>query len=95
MRPFEYVSATSKEQLAGLLGEGGVILAGGTDLLALMKDDVVAPPRLVNIKPLDALRGINYQAGNGLRLGALVTVAELAEDATIREQYPALAMAAR
>ena len=40
MRPFEYVSATSKEQVATLLGSQAAILAGGTDLLALMKDDV-------------------------------------------------------
>ena len=62
--------------------EQGSILAGGTDLLALMKDDVVAPKRLVNIKQIEALRGISYQPGNGLRIGALATIAELAEATT-------------
>ena len=55
------------------------ILAGGTDLLALMKDDVVTPQRLVNIKQIDQLRGVSYQPGNGLRIGALTTIAEFAE----------------
>ena len=50
MRGFEYASPTTKEQAVSLLGNNWAdadILAGGTDLLALMKDDVVAPKRLV------------------------------------------------
>ena len=94
MRAFEYVSPTNKEQVATLLGEHGSILAGGTDLLALMKDDVVAPQRLVNIKQIDQLRGVSYQPGNGLRIGALTTIAEFAEDANVRQVYPVLAEAA-
>jgi xanthine dehydrogenase YagS FAD-binding subunit len=94
MRAFEYVSPASKEQVATLLGEHGSILAGGTDLLALMKDDVVAPPRLVNIKQIDQLRGLSYQPGNGLRIGALATIAELAEAKTELAAYPVLTEAA-
>ena len=93
MQPFEYANATKKEQVATLLSEQSAILAGGTDLLALMKDDVVAPNRLVNIKQLDPLRGIAYQPGNGLRLGALTTLAEIADDASVRQHYPVLAEA--
>ena len=59
-----------------------------------MKDDVVVPKRLVNIKQLDGLRGVTYQAGNGLRLGALATLAEIADNAAVREHYPVLADAA-
>jgi xanthine dehydrogenase YagS FAD-binding subunit len=94
MRAFEYVSPASKEQVASLLGKNAAILAGGTDLLALMKDDVVAPQRLVNIKQLSSLRGISYQAGNGLRIGALTTIAELAEAKNELTMYPALLEAA-
>jgi len=94
MQPFEYANATKKEQVATLLTEQSAILAGGTDLLALMKDEVVAPNRLVNIKQFDPLRGIAYQPGNGLRLGALTTLAEIADDATVRQHYPVLAEAA-
>ena len=93
MQPFEYATAAKKEQVATLLTEQSAILAGGTDLLALMKDDVVAPNRLVNIKQLDPLRGIAYQPGNGLRLGALTTLAEIADDASVRQHYPVLAEA--
>ena len=94
MRAFEYVSPTSKEQVATLLGGNGAILAGGTDLLALMKDDVVSPARLVNIKQLSSLRGISYQPGNGLRIGALTTIAELADATRDLAMYPALLEAA-
>ena len=91
MRPFEYVSPSNKEQVAPLLGPQSAILAGGTDLLALMKDDVEKPARLVNIKQIDSLRGISYRPGDGLRLGALTTIAELVEDDNVRRMYPELA----
>jgi xanthine dehydrogenase YagS FAD-binding subunit len=94
MRAFEYVSPSSKEQVTTLLGENAAILAGGTDLLGLMKDDVVTPTRLVNIKEIEALRGINYRSGNGLRIGALATIAELAEAKSELALYPALVEAA-
>ena len=92
MQAFEYASPNSKEQVAALLGtswEQGAILAGGTDLLALMKDDVVTPKRLVNVKGIEALRGTSYQPGNGLRIGALTTLAELIESKDLA-QYPML-----
>ncbi|HUI83131.1 MAG TPA: FAD binding domain-containing protein [Candidatus Binatia bacterium] len=94
MQAFEYVTATAKEQVATLLGENACILAGGTDLLALMKDEVVTPTRLVNIKGIESLRGISYQPGNGLRIGALATIGELAEARSELAAYPALLHAA-
>ncbi len=90
MRAFEYVSPASKEQVAALLGEDAAILAGGTDLLALMKDDIVTPSRLVNIKDIGILRGISYSQATGLRIGALATIAELAEAKSELAAYPAL-----
>src|SRR5579862_6693400 len=94
MRAFEYVSPSSKEQVAPLLGGTAAILAGGTDLLGLMKDDVLTPSRLVNIKEIAALRGISYRPETGLRIGALATIAELAEAKSELAQYPALIEAA-
>jgi len=96
MRAFEYTSPTTKEQAVSLLGPGwgdAQILAGGTDLLSLLKDEVVTPKRLVNIKDLAELRGIRFDARSGLRLGALVTFQELADDDTLAKNYPALATA--
>jgi xanthine dehydrogenase YagS FAD-binding subunit len=95
MRPFEYVSPNSKSQAIGLLGAtwgSTEILAGGTDLLALMKDDIVAPRRLVNIKDIGDLRGVSSNA-QGCRVGALTTLGELADDENVKKNYPALSEA--
>jgi xanthine dehydrogenase YagS FAD-binding subunit len=95
MQQFEYATPTKKEQIAVLLGDNGSVLAGGTDLLALMKDDIVTPNRLVNIKQVDGLRGISYQSSTGLRIGALTTLAELSESTKDLSAYPVLTEAAR
>ncbi len=95
MRPFEYVSPYSRKQAISLLGPtwgNTEVLAGGTDLLALMKDDVVTPKRLVNIKDIADLRGISSDA-QGLRVGALTTLGELADNENVKKNYPSLSEA--
>lgn len=95
MRAFEYVSPTNTKQAVGLLGAAwgsAEVLAGGTDLLALMKEDVVTPKRLVNIKGIAELRGVNTDA-KGMRIGALTLLTDMVEDAKVRKDYPALAAA--
>ncbi len=97
MRAFEYASPTTKEQAVALLGNTWgerEILAGGTDLLSLMKDFASEPKRVVNIKGLKELAGIQYTAASGLRIGALATFQELIEDEAVKKEYPALAKAA-
>ena len=96
MRPFEFTSPTTKSQIPGLLGNswGEVeILAGGTDLLSLMKDDIVTPRRLVNIKQIDGMHAISNERG-ALRMGALVTLDRIAAAAEVRQNFPMLAAAA-
>jgi xanthine dehydrogenase YagS FAD-binding subunit len=98
MRPFEYVSANSRNQVGELLGANwsdGEILAGGTDLVALMKDEIVNPKRLVNIKGVSDLRGVGSEGQKGLRIGALTTLDELGNSAEVAKLYPAIAEAAR
>ena len=95
MRPFEYVSPNSRTQAISLLGASWgntEVLAGGTDLLALMKDDVVTPKRLINIKDIQDLRGVSSNA-QGLRVGALTTLGELADHEGVKKNYPALSEA--
>lgn len=105
MQPFEYASPTTAgeavELLAALPGRAAA-LAGGSDLLGLMKDGIETPERLVNLKGIRALRGIRSAAAadtgfrgfRGFRIGALVTVAELAADSALRLELPALSDAA-
>lgn len=96
MRQFEYTAPQSTQQAIGLLGhnwEQAQILACGTDLLALMKDDVESPKRVVNIKQIPGLDGIQYNATGGLRIGSLTKLAEVADNADVRRNYPMLAYA--
>lgn len=67
-------------------------LAGGTDLIPEAKTELVAPTRLVNLKGIHELRGIHVTDA-GLVIGALVTLAEIAEHETIRRDYQVLAQA--
>jgi len=95
MHPFEYASPGTAQQAINLLSANwgnAEILAGGTDLLSLMKDDVVRPKRLVNIKDISELQGISVSP-EGLRIGALTTLGELADDERVNTNFPALAEA--
>src|SRR5262250_3352822 len=97
MRAFEYASPTTREQAVKLLGDDwneAQVLAGGTDLLALMKDEVVAPKRLVNIKDIADLKGISFSPRTGLRIGATATIQQLLDHAEVKRHYPALVQAA-
>jgi xanthine dehydrogenase YagS FAD-binding subunit len=97
MRAFEYASPTTTKQALSLLGSASanaVVLAGGTDLLSLMKDDIVHPKLLVNLKQVKELDGVTSGA-QGLRIGALTTLAEAANNDNVLKNYPALAEALR
>jgi xanthine dehydrogenase YagS FAD-binding subunit len=96
MRPFEFTSPRTKEQVPALLGAnwGDVeILAGGTDLLGLMKDEITTPRRLVNVKGIQDLHSTSVNPDKSVRIGALKTLAELAENADLQKSHPVLAHA--
>jgi xanthine dehydrogenase YagS FAD-binding subunit len=99
MQSFEWIDATSVDHAAALLAGGTaatpvVAKAGGMDLLDLMKEGIVRPARVVNLRSIPGLDRIEYTGENGLRLGALVTLARIEHDAAIGTAYPALAAAA-
>src|SRR5207253_6106052 len=84
MQAFEYAHPRSMTEALPLLGSRWgetEILAGGTDLLSLMKNYVVTPKRVVNIKGLRELRGIRGTP-EGIYIGALVTLEERSEEHT-------------
>ena len=68
------------------------VLAGGTDLLSLMKEHLETPRRVVNIKNIKELSGIRKH-GTELRIGATVTLDELERHPDIRRYFPVLAQA--
>ena len=93
MNRFAFTDCTTVDQALAELRAGAAIKAGGIDLLDLMKDGVSAPPRLVNIRNIRALQGIQDGA-SGLKIGPLVTLAEIQDHKGIREKYAALGDAA-
>jgi xanthine dehydrogenase YagS FAD-binding subunit len=70
------------------------VLAGGTDLLSLMKDGVASPKRVVSVKDVPELKGIRKTAG-GLRIGAAVTFDEVMSSPLVRAEYPSILEAVR
>ena len=92
MRPFAYERAADPAGAVALLGgapDGARYLAGGTNLVDLMKLEVETPGLLVDVRDLGT--AIEETDGGGLRIGAGVTNSALAADARVRERYPLLA----
>jgi len=95
LKAFTYVNAANEKEAVAALASaqrGRMLpMAGGMDLLGLMKDYIVSPDRVVSIRGLDQ----TIAAGDGgLRIGAAVKISDLAEHAAARKQYPALVTAA-
>lgn len=100
MNSFELHNPKTLKQAIALLdpkdahSERVRILAGGQDLLTELKDRIVEPERVVNIKYIPGLDAIKSDPKTGLSIGALVKVGAVADSAEIRRRFPALAQAA-
>ena len=103
MKAFAYVyAATERDAVAALNAEAPppasalarriLPMAGGMDLLGLMKDYIVSPDRIVSIRNLD--QAIAATPDSGLRIGAAVKLVDLAEHDAVKRSFPALATAA-
>ncbi len=75
-------------------GEDAIVVAGGTDLYPNMKHGLFEPKVVVSLGRIDAMRNIEKLEGGGLRIGAMVTLAEMAASEAVQERAPALAHAA-
>jgi xanthine dehydrogenase YagS FAD-binding subunit len=103
MKAFEWVSPSSVAEAVSLLksapaakdlDEEARPIAGGQDLLTTMKEYITQPARVVNLKGIRGLDRIEPDGRGGLRIGALVTLAQVEESAEVRKGFPALAEAA-
>jgi xanthine dehydrogenase YagS FAD-binding subunit len=95
MNRFELARATSAAQARELLAEkpGSVFKAGGIDLIDHLKEHLVEPPRVVDLKAIPGLDRIAVEADGGLRVGPLATLAALAAHPGVRQTHAALAQA--
>lgn len=103
MKAFDWMSPTSIAEVIGALksapapndpDDAARPMAGGQDLLTTMKDYITRPSRVVNLKGLGGLNRIEEDGKGGLRIGALVTLAQLEEYPIVRRSFPGLAEAA-
>src|SRR6266704_5783059 len=103
MKAFEWTNPASIDEAIQLLKSAPAAadpddaarpIAGGQDLLTTMKDYLTRPARVVNLKTIRGLDRIEGNAKTGLRIGALVTLTELEENALVRQSFPGLAEAA-
>ena len=94
MRPFTYerVSTPAAAAAAALARPGAKFIAGGTNLLDLMKLEIETPPHLIDVGPL-GLDTIEEMEDGGLRIGALVTNTDLASHDRVRRDYGVLSRA--
>ena len=96
MKAFEYAAPRYEEEVVGLLSaEWGrtELLAGGTDLIGLMKKMIVTPDRVVNLKEVASMRGVSADS-RGVTIGALTNLDDLLDDPAL-DDYPAVKQAIR
>ena len=72
-------------------GDDAKLLAGGTALVLMLRNRLVAPRYLISLNTVEGCRNIAYTPGQGLRLGALATIAQAERHPAVRDHYPALA----
>jgi xanthine dehydrogenase YagS FAD-binding subunit len=99
MRAFEHRAVSSAEEAVAALQSdtagASCLIAGGADLLSLMKADLAAPTRIIDLKPAHALRGVTLAPDGSTRIGALTTLAEIERHAALAERLPILPAAVR
>ncbi len=99
MKSFTNVSPKNRQEVVALLQKAveeqqtASLAGGGSDLLGMIKDDLVAPDVVVNLKDLEGLQKVESHS-QGVRIGGLVTLEELSQHPLIRSQYTVLAEAA-
>ncbi len=99
MKTFDLQRPATVEEAAGLLpsdraDRSAVLLAGGQDLLGELKDDLVAPERVVSLSGVPGLDALTWRDDGSLAIGALVTLADLEEEPRVRAELAVLAEAA-
>ena len=94
MNRFSYIRANAvPEAVLAATRAGARVIAGGTNLIDLIKYDVEKPSQLVDITRIPGLDSIEQTPSGGLRIGAMVRNATLAYDAQVAELYPLLSLA--
>jgi len=98
LKEFEYLKPDSIKKTISILsqfGEKAQILNGGTDLIVEMRDKIIQPEYLVDIKAIPQLNRITYNKQDGLNIGATVTLNEISNSKVVQTHYPILVKACK
>lgn len=96
MRAFDHSAVRSADEAVAALQAGNAsVIAGGAELLSLMKANLIAPARVIDLKPARELRGITIAEDGSLHIGALTTLADIERDVTLAALLPILSAAVR
>jgi len=91
---FTYIQPKTVEE-AVKFGETAQLYAGGTDLIGMMKDDIIRTKKIINLKNLKGLDKIEDKGSKGLEIESLVKIVDLIENKTVQEKCPLLTQTAR
>jgi len=90
---FEYHKPANLDEVLGLLKEYGdeaKLMGGGVGLIAFMKERLMSPAHVIDVKEVKELKQVTRSSGKGLRIGAAVTLSELLEGGALKEEYAVL-----
>jgi len=90
---FEYHRPTSLEEALGMLrqyGDEAKLMGGGVGLIAFMKERLMSPTHVIDLKEVKEFKLLNNAPGKGLTIGAAVTLSELLEGGMLRKEYTVL-----
>lgn len=97
MKEFAYLrpeTIAEAIQMRQQFGKQAVILNGGTDIVIQLRERLIAPDYVIDIKHISGLNQITFDEKDGLTIGCCVTMNQLGGDPIVREKYPYLANAA-
>jgi xanthine dehydrogenase YagS FAD-binding subunit len=95
MKSFEYAAPKSLKEATALLADAWgktEVLAGGTDLVTSLKQGITQPQRVVSLKNIKDLKGVEKER-RGIRVGAMTTLSELIDNEDVQKNFPALVTA--
>lgn len=92
MHPFSYVSPSSLDEAIALLQRDGrsSLIAGGTDLIVEIKEEIRQPDCLVDINKIPGLSDLHFDKSKGLTIGALTKVRTVEQSPDVKDKYPGL-----
>ncbi len=94
---FDYHTPETLDEACGILaslGSDAKVLAGGTDVLSKMKNELIAPKTLVSLKNIQNMSGIEHTPGRGVVIGAKATHNDLVDSLLLQKRYPSIPHAA-